>query len=46
MKFHVFFLTITVHKNKFSEFEMLHDQHIKNAMDEVKERQVPYCSHL
>ncbi|MGG3521695.1 YrzI family small protein [Bacillus pseudomycoides] len=46
MKFQVFFLTITIHKNKFSEFEMLHDQHIKNAMDEVKERQVPYYSHL
>ncbi|WP_410982883.1 YrzI family small protein [Bacillus cereus] len=45
MKFRVFFLTITIHKNKFSEFEMLHDQHIQNAMDEVKVRQLPYCSH-
>ncbi|PDY47024.1 YrzI family small protein [Bacillus pseudomycoides] len=46
MKFRVFFLTITIHKNKFSEFEMLHERQIKNAMDEVKERQVPYSSHL
>ncbi|WP_459502751.1 YrzI family small protein [Bacillus sp. C1] len=46
MKFKVFFLTITIQKNKFSELEMLHGQHIQNAMNEVKERQLPYCSHL
>lgn len=46
MKLQVFFLTITIQKNKFSKFEMLHEQQIKNAMDEVKERQLPYCIHL
>ncbi|MEI4620359.1 YrzI family small protein [Bacillus pfraonensis] len=46
MKLQVFFLTITIQKNKLSEFEMLHEQQIQNAMDEVKERQLPYCSHL
>ncbi|PFA17651.1 YrzI family protein [Bacillus cereus] len=46
MKFRVFFLTITIHKSRFSEFEMLHDQQIQRAMNEVKERQLPYCSHL
>ncbi|PDZ10775.1 YrzI family protein [Bacillus pseudomycoides] len=46
MTFHVLFFSITIQRKQLSEVEMLHDQHIKNAMDEVKERQVPYCSHL
>ncbi|KFM99415.1 YrzI family small protein [Bacillus clarus] len=46
MKFRVFFLTITIQKNKFSEIEMLHEHQINKAMEEVKERQSPYCSHL
>ncbi|EJV71877.1 hypothetical protein BWGOE4_28250 [Bacillus mycoides] len=46
MKFKVLFLTITIQKNKLSEFDMLHDQQIAQAMDNVKERQSHYCSHL
>ena len=46
MKFKVFFLTITIQKNKFSESEMLHERQINQAMDPVKERQSHYCSHL
>ncbi|MBE5108406.1 YrzI family small protein [Bacillus thuringiensis] len=46
MKFKVFFLTITIQKNKFSESEILHERQIKQAMDHVKERQSHYCSHL
>ncbi|PEI94304.1 YrzI family protein [Bacillus pseudomycoides] len=46
MKFQVFFLTITVQRSKVSEAEILQEQQIKKMMDEVKERQVPYCSHL
>ncbi|EEM95825.1 YrzI family small protein [Bacillus thuringiensis] len=46
MKFKVFFLTITIQKNKFSESEMLHERQINQAMDHVKERQSHYCSHL
>ncbi|MES5955482.1 YrzI family small protein [Bacillus fungorum] len=46
MKFKVFFLTITIQKNKFSESKMLHEQQINQAMDNVKERQSHYSSHL
>ncbi|MED0989770.1 MULTISPECIES: YrzI family small protein [Bacillus] len=46
MKFKVFYLTITIQKNKFSKSDMLHEQQIKQAMDNVKERQSHYCSHL
>ncbi|CAH2464001.1 MULTISPECIES: YrzI family small protein [Bacillus] len=46
MKFRVLFLTITIQKNKLSESDMLHDQQIEHAMDNVKERQSHYCSHL
>ncbi|MDZ5610161.1 YrzI family small protein [Bacillus pseudomycoides] len=46
MKFRVFFLTITIHKNKFSETEILHEQQIQKMMDETKERQVSYYNHM
>ncbi|HDR8145006.1 TPA: YrzI family small protein [Bacillus cereus] len=46
MKFKVFFLTITIQKNKFSEPEMFHERQINQAIDHVKERQSHYCSHL
>ncbi|MFJ8353568.1 YrzI family small protein [Bacillus paramycoides] len=46
MKFRVFYLTITIQKNKLSESDMLHDRQINQAMDNVKERQSHYCSHL
>ncbi|MFJ8238363.1 YrzI family small protein [Bacillus tropicus] len=46
MKFKVFFLTITIQKTKFSDNEILHDHQINKAMEDVKERQSNYCSHL
>ncbi|MGW5980592.1 YrzI family small protein [Bacillus mycoides] len=46
MKFRVFFLTITIQKNKLSESDLLHDRQIEQSMDNVKERQSHYCSHL
>ncbi|AOY16301.1 sporulation protein [Bacillus sp. ABP14] len=46
MKFKVFFLTITIQKTKFSNSEILHDHQINKAMEDVKERQSHYCSHL
>ncbi|PDY23553.1 YrzI family small protein [Bacillus cereus] len=46
MKFKVFFLTITIQKNKLSESDTLHDRQIEQAMNNVKERQSHYCSHL
>ncbi|HDR7794423.1 TPA: YrzI family small protein [Bacillus luti] len=46
MKFKVFFLTITIQKAKFSESEILHERQINQAMENVKERQSHYCSHL
>ncbi|MCI0765036.1 YrzI family small protein [Bacillus sp. TL12] len=46
MKFRVFFLTITIHKSKFSESEMVHEQQIQTIMNETKERQVSYYNHM
>ncbi|PEE37496.1 YrzI family small protein [Bacillus pseudomycoides] len=46
MKFRVFFLTITIRKNKFSETEVLHEQQIQEIMTETKERQVSYYNHM
>ncbi|MED1115637.1 YrzI family small protein [Bacillus paramycoides] len=46
MKFKAFFLTITIQKHKPSKDEFLREQHIKNIMDEVKERQSSYYNRL
>ncbi|MDM5188955.1 YrzI family small protein [Bacillus sp. DX4.1] len=46
MTFHVFFLTITVQKNRLSEADLLHEQQIQKAIDEVKDRQVSFYNHL
>ncbi|MED0989767.1 MULTISPECIES: YrzI family small protein [Bacillus] len=46
MKFKAFFLTITIQKRKLSKDEISHEQHIKNIMDEVKERQSSYYNRL
>ncbi|MED1567950.1 YrzI family small protein [Bacillus paramycoides] len=46
MKFKAFFLTITIQKHKFTKDELLREQHIKNIMDEVKERQSSYYNRL
>ncbi|MBO1625695.1 YrzI family protein [Bacillus cereus] len=46
MKFRVFFLTITIHKNQFSETEISHEQQIQKMINETKERQVSYYNHM
>ncbi|PEB50467.1 YrzI family protein [Bacillus pseudomycoides] len=46
MKFRVFFLTITIQKNKLTEAEILQEQQIQKIMDEVKEHQVSYYNHM
>ncbi|MCW9132241.1 YrzI family small protein [Bacillus paramycoides] len=46
MKFKAFFLTITIQKRKFTKDEISREQHIKNIMDEVKERQSSYYNRL
>ncbi|MCQ6344209.1 MULTISPECIES: YrzI family small protein [Bacillus cereus group] len=46
MKFKAFFLTITIQKRKLSQKEILREQHIQSIMDEVKERQSSYYTHL
>ncbi|PFN19786.1 YrzI family small protein [Bacillus cereus] len=46
MKFKAFFLTITIQKRKLSQKEILHDQHVQNTMDEVKEIQSSYYNRL
>ncbi|MCW9132242.1 YrzI family small protein [Bacillus paramycoides] len=46
MKFKAFFLTITIQKRKCTKDEIAHEQHIKNIMDEVKERQSSYYNRL
>ncbi|MGV3287418.1 YrzI family small protein [Bacillus wiedmannii] len=46
MKFKAFFLTITIQKRKLSQSEILHEQHVQNIMDDVKERQSSYYTRL
>lgn len=46
MTFHIFSLKITIQKGKLSEAEVLHGQKIHTMMDEVKERQSFYSSHM
>ncbi|KFN03337.1 YrzI family small protein [Bacillus clarus] len=46
MTFRVLFLSITIQRNTFSESEMIHNEQIEKAIDEVKERQTLYCDHL
>ncbi|PHC82602.1 YrzI family protein [Bacillus pseudomycoides] len=46
MTFHVLFFSIKIQRKQLSEVEMLHDQHIQKTMNDIKERQCPYSSHL
>ena len=46
MTIHIFSLKITIQKNKVSETNFTHQQHIQNMMDESKEKQAPYCNHM
>ncbi|EEK78585.1 YrzI family protein [Bacillus cereus] len=46
MKFKAFFLTITIQKRKLSQNEVLHEHHVQNTMDEVKELQSSFYNRL
>ncbi|MBE5108409.1 YrzI family small protein [Bacillus thuringiensis] len=46
MTIRVLFLSITIQRNTLSNTEILHNEQIAKAMNDVKERQVLYCDHL
>ncbi|MGE7859470.1 YrzI family small protein [Bacillus mobilis] len=46
MKFHLFFLTITIQKETLSETELQQEQQYKQIMDEIRDRRSKYYSHL
>ncbi|HFK1762742.1 sporulation protein [Bacillus wiedmannii] len=46
MKFHLFFLTITIQKKTFSEAELKQEQQYKQVIDEIRDRRSKYYSHL
>ncbi|TXR95081.1 YrzI family protein [Bacillus sp. SH7-1] len=46
MKFHLFFLTITIQKEIFSEGELKQEQQYKKIMDEIRDRRSKYYTHL
>ncbi|MGE7873402.1 YrzI family small protein [Bacillus paramycoides] len=46
MTISVLFLSITIQRNTLSNAEILHNEQIEKAMDDVKERQVLYFDHL
>ncbi|MDF2084267.1 YrzI family small protein [Bacillus pseudomycoides] len=46
MKFHVFFLTITIQKMRLSEAEIVQEQRYKKIMDDIRDRRSKYYTHL
>ncbi|HDX9651335.1 TPA: YrzI family small protein [Bacillus wiedmannii] len=46
MKFHLFFLTITIQKKNLSEAELKQEKQYKEIMDEIRDRRSKYYSHL
>ncbi|ANE86050.1 MULTISPECIES: YrzI family small protein [Bacillus] len=46
MTISVLFLSITIQRNIISKDEILHNEQIEKAMNDVKERQELYCDHL
>jgi uncharacterized protein (TIGR02413 family) len=46
MTISVLFLSITIQRNIISKDEILHNEQIEKAMNDVKERQALYCDHL
>ncbi|OQR56944.1 YrzI family small protein [Bacillus sp. CDB3] len=46
MKFHLFFLTITIQKETISENEIKQEQHYKKIIDEIRDRRSKYYTHL
>ncbi|HFK1523195.1 TPA: YrzI family small protein [Bacillus cereus] len=46
MTISVLFLSITIQRNIISKDEILHNEQIEKAMNDVKECQALYCDHL
>ncbi|EEL64667.1 MULTISPECIES: YrzI family small protein [Bacillus] len=46
MTISVLFLSITIQRNIISKDEILHNEQIEKAMNDVKERQALYCDRL
>ncbi|HFK1783498.1 YrzI family small protein [Bacillus cereus] len=46
MTISVLFLSITIQRNIISKDEILHNEQIEKAMNDVKERQALCCDHL
>ncbi|MBE7121295.1 YrzI family small protein [Bacillus cereus] len=46
MTISVLFLSITIQRNTLSKAEILHNEQIEKAMNDIKERQMLYCDHL
>ncbi|PFD41884.1 YrzI family small protein [Bacillus cereus] len=46
MTISVLFLSITIQRNIISKDEILHNEQIEKAMNDVEERQALYCDHL
>ncbi|HDR7794424.1 TPA: YrzI family small protein [Bacillus luti] len=46
MKFHVFFLTITIQKETISQNEIIQEQQYKQIIDEIRDRRSKYYTHL
>lgn len=46
MKFHLFFLTISIQKETLSEAELKQEQQYKMIMDEIRDRRSKYYTHL
>ncbi|CAM4271830.1 YrzI family small protein [Bacillus manliponensis] len=46
MIFQIFSFKITIQKDKLSKTNFAHKEHIQSMIDEVKEKQAPYCNHM
>ncbi|WP_459502750.1 YrzI family small protein [Bacillus sp. C1] len=46
MKFHVFFLTITIQKKRLSDAEIAQEQQSEKIMEEIRDRRSEYYTHL
>jgi len=46
MTISVLFLSITIQRNTIPKNEILHNEQIEKAMNDVKERQALYCNHM
>ena len=46
MRFHVFFLTITIQKKRLSETEMVQEQQYKKIMDDIRDCRSKYYTNF